>query len=184
MGRNLTQLTELPAPLGRVLDRVMFIPRGARMLVNNVERKLIVLLDGRVRTWVDDVEIGEFGAGDAFAVPGPCRQAYEAVGARREMRMQALVLTLAPGASGQAAEFWEREFGRCHLRRAVMTGAAQAWLEALREEARRKGTDRGLRAGAYAWLLLTEIARGRGVGLPAAPGQGGLSRAQWLVAEF
>lgn len=183
MGRNLTQLTELPTPLGRVLDRVMSIPRGARIRLANVERKVVVLLDGKVRAWVNNRVVGELGAGDALIVPGPCTQLYEPMESRREMRMQALVVTLAPEATGLAADFWEREFGRCQVRRAVMNAAAEGWLDALRAEAGRRGEDRGLRAGAYAWLLLTEIARGPGHE-PTSPARTeGMSRGQWVVSQ-
>lgn len=176
MGRSIYQADGLEPPLDRVTERVMFIPRGRRLVVNNIQPKIVILLDGKVKALVNGRAVGELEEGDALVIPGACKQAYIPLGARREMRMHVLIAAFRLGAfapdgallraaamrraNGQASEnFLFRHFGSVQIRRAVLTPGVMAWLEALRGEAGENRAGYRLRLSAYVLLLLTEIAR-------------------------
>jgi len=191
MGKSVFHVEGLGGVLDRVTARVMSIPRGRRLMVNNTLPKIVILLEGPVRALVDGAVIGDLQAGDALVVPGPCKQSYLPLVPRRETRMHALVVVFrggvfAGGGGAEAADagagFVRRHFGRVQLRRGVLTPAAAAAIEALRREAAEKGVGHRLRATAHGLLLLTEIARSEGEPPPAA-GAEPPDRSAWRVEQ-
>ncbi len=199
MGRSIFQIDRLGTPLDRVMDRVIFIPKGRRLMVHNVQQKIVILLEGAVKALVNDRLVGEMQAGDALVIPGSCRQAYVPVDRRREMRMHAMIVVFSPSlfaceesllravpvvgtdAEETSENFVRRHFGSVQLRRGILTPAAMEWVEGLRREAGEKGTGYRLRAAAYTLLLLTEIAR-REASPVAAPMES-MSRQAWMIEQ-
>lgn len=199
MGRSIFQVDQLGGALDSVRDRVMFIPKGRRLLVDNAHQKIVILLEGQVKASVNGKAVGDMAPGDALVVPGPCKQSYVPLVARREMRMHVLVVVFRRGlfafdetllravpAAGAKADdspedFIREHFGRVQVRRDVLTPAVRAAIEALRREASAKAAGFRMRAAAQVLLLLSEIARREELELPAA--RKPLSRQQWMVEQ-
>lgn len=176
MGRCILQFDDLGTPLARVDERVIHVPRGRRLVVNNSIAKVVVLLAGRFRALVNGTVVGDLQPGDALVIPGPCNHVYQPLEARRETRLHALVLSFTPGlfacdpetmravpvggdAERSRGDFIREHFGSVQVRRGVLTASAMEWVDALRREGEREGLGQRLRAAAYGLLLLTEIAR-------------------------
>ena len=201
MGRNVFEVDGLGGALDRAVERVMHIPRGRRMVVDNHQQKIVIILEGGVRALVNGVEAGVLDAGDALVIPGACKQTYVPVVARRETRLHALIVVFrrgvfacdgnllravpVAGADAQAVpeDFLREHFGSVQVRRGVLTPAVAASLEALRREAAGKDTGYRLRAAAQVWLLLTEIARRERPPAVVASAEEPLSRREWLVTQ-
>lgn len=200
MGRSILQFDDLGSPLARVDERVMHVPRGRGLVVNNQAAKVVVFLAGRFRALVNGATAGELAPGDALVIPGPCRQVYQPMTARRETRLHVLILTFAPGlfacdpetlravpvagdAERSRGDFIREHFGGVQVRPGVLTARAMEWIDALRQEGGRKETGHRLRVAAYALLLLTEIARREASAGPAEPEAGTTPRRGWTVEQ-
>jgi len=198
MGRSIFEIDRLGAPLHRLLDRVMNIPGGRRLVLDNVAQKIVILLEGAVKAMVNGRAVGEMRPGDALVIPGPCHQTYIPLDRRRETRMRGLIVVFQPGlfaceesllrampVAGADAEtpegFVQQHFGSVQLRRGILTPAALEWIEAVRREAEERGSGYRLRVSAFVLLLLTEIARRKAS--PAADAGQGMSRQEWMIEE-
>lgn len=200
MGRSIFQVEQLGGALDRVTNRVMFIPKGRRLKVDNVYPKIVIVLEGQVKAGINGKVVGDLAPGDALVVPGACKQSYVPLVARREMRLHVLVvmfrrglfafdktlLRAVPVAGAEAddspEDFIREHFGRVQLRRDVLTPAVRASIEVLRREASEKTAGHRLRAAAHVLLLLAEIARREAQG-PVPVAAGPLSRSQWMVEQ-
>jgi Transcriptional regulator containing an amidase domain and an AraC-type DNA-binding HTH domain len=199
MGRSIFHIEKLGGVLERVLERVMIIPRGRRLLTGNDQPKIVLLLEGQVRAFINHTEIGEMLPGDALVVPGTCRQAYVPALSRREMRMRVLLVIFRRGVfaydenlaravpvagvqpDDSPDDFVRVHFGSVQLRRGVLTPAVAESINALRREAEERETGHHLRAAAHTLLLISEIARREATDAP--PPAQAMSRAAWQVEQ-
>lgn len=201
MGRSIYHIDKLGGVLDRVVNRVMAIPRGKRLLVGNAQPKIVLVLDGQVRASVNGTTVGDLKPGDALVVPGPCKQAYAPTASRREMRFEVLVIAFRRGifaydenlaravpvagakADDSPEDFIRVHFGGVQLRRGVLTPAVAALIEAWRSEAAEKKTGYRLRAAAQTVLLVSEIARHAAAETMKEPETGAVNRATWRVDQ-
>jgi len=201
MGRSIFQVDQLGGALEGVRDRLMFIPKGRRLRVDNAHQKIVILLEGQVKALVNGKPVGDMVPGDALVVPGPCKQSYVPLVARREMRMHVLVVVFRRGlfafdetllravpvagakADDSPEDFIREHFGRVQVRRSVLTPAAAAAIDALRREASEKTPGHRMRAAAHVLLLLSEIARREEAKSPEPVATEPLSRPQWMVEQ-
>lgn len=184
MGRNFVAVEGLSSPLSRVYERVMLIPRGQRLVVENPHHKLVILLEGEVHASVDDQELGHMKPRDVLIVPGVCRQAYVPVNPARQTRLQALVvifdrhrfvydsvsrrsvLAVQDGERGQLADLVQRRFGTLQLLPNAVSVEALHWIDLLRDAALSRREDRTHRIEAFTLLVLTELRQGTSVPVP------------------
>lgn len=199
MGRNVFQVDRLGGVMERVIDRVMLVPRGRRLVVKNTLQKIVLVQEGQVKALINGTAIGELGPGDALVVPGACLQSYLPLVSRRETRFRVLVIVFRNGAfhydaatlkalpvpgrdaDASAEDFVRTHFGQLDVRRGVLTPAVADAIKELRREATEKGTGYRLRAAAQALMLITEIARRKTVRGPVAAEA--LSRSGWQVKQ-
>jgi AraC-like DNA-binding protein len=201
MGRNIFQIEALGGVLERVVDRVMVIPRGRRLVVKNALQKIVFVQEGQVRALINGEVVGDLGPGDALVVPGACKQSYLPLLKRREMRLRVLVIVFRNGAfaydqatlravpvAGAKADdsqedFIREHFGRVQVRSGVLTPAVAEAIKSLRREATEKAAGYRLRAMANVLLLITEIARREAALAPVTKLDTALSRAAWQVEQ-
>lgn len=200
MGRNVFQIEVPSGVVERVVNRVMLIPKGRRMMVENQQQKIVLVLDGQVRALVNGAVVGDMKQGDALVVPGACKQSYLPLAPRRETRLEVLVIAFRRGlfaydrstlravpvagarADDSPEDFIRTHFGQVQLRRGALTPAIADAIKALRREADEKGSGHRLRAMAYLLLLITEIARRETERTPARDDEA-LRRSAWQVEQ-
>ena len=201
MGRNVFQIEALGGVLERVVDRVMVIPKGRRLVVKNSVQKIVLIQEGQVRALINGAVVGELGPGDALAVPGACKQSYLPLVQRREMRLRVLVIVFRHGvfaydpntlravpvaganADDSPEDFVRSHFGRVQVRREVLTPTVAEAIKVLRREAADKGAGYRVRAAAQVLLLIAEIARHEAMSAPSKEAEAALSRSAWQVEQ-
>jgi len=89
MGESFHSVQHLDPPFLFMDERVIFIPRGRQLDVNNRMLKIILFFDGSADLFINKRSLGQIEPGDALLVSRPCRQIYQPV-ENREIRMHIL----------------------------------------------------------------------------------------------
>ena len=74
MGESFNTIDCLEPPFSFVDERVVFVPRGRKLEVRNVDLKILLVFAGSVHLRVDGQAAGLVERGDVLIVPRRCRQ--------------------------------------------------------------------------------------------------------------
>lgn len=179
MGESFRTLESLEPPLVLADERVIFIPKGRELEVENSHFKFIALLEGTAHLAIDGRSLGRIGRGDLLVVPNRCRQVYTPT-APAELRLHVMRLyfdtddtapkelrkssrtsaspadsTPAPRLGHLLAEVFREPavFGALSIPR------VQNWLREIQHENEARQLGYGLRIGALCRLIAVELAR-------------------------
>lgn len=200
MGESFNTIRPLEPPFDFVDERVIFIPRGRRLQVDNYGLKFILFFEGATELLVDNQPVGPLGKGDILIVPRPCRQLYVPVNRRAEERLHTMRIMFDPETLRQSADlertdaaapdlesdfpaFVRKSFKAVRILSSGLSGRLLELTQAIRNESQRLAPGHRLRIGAYLRLLVMEAAEQLGASesaeaLAAKPGAGAPS---WVI---
>jgi len=181
MGESFNTIRPLEPPFDFVDERVIFIPRGRRLEVNNYGLKFILLFEGAAELLVDDQPLGPVGKGDILIVPRPCRQLFVPVSRRAEERLHVMRIMFDPTVLRESvilehqdgrpepdlehdfSAFLRKTFKAVRILPGGLSGRLLELTQLIREESERADPGHRFRIGAYLRLLVMEAAKQVGV---------------------
>jgi len=89
MGESFHIVQHLDPPFLFLDERVIYIPRGRLLDVNNRMLKIILFFEGAANLSINGEPVGEVEPGDVLVVPKPCRQNYQP-SENREVRIHVM----------------------------------------------------------------------------------------------
>jgi len=177
MGESFNTIRPLETPFEFVDERVIFIPRGRRLEVDNYGLKFIVFFEGATELLIDDQPVGPVGKGDILVVPRPCRQLYVPRNRRAEERLHTMRIMFDPESLRQSVDqeqqdgrpepdlesdfpaFIRKTFKAVRILPGGLAGRAHELVQAIRDESERSAPGHRFRIGAYCRLLTMELAQ-------------------------
>jgi len=177
MGESFNTVRPIEPPFDFVDERVVFIPRGRQLEVNNSDLKFILFFEGATDLVVDERVIGPVGKGDLLIVPRPCRQLYTPRNRRSEERLHIMRIVFDPatlrdgtdsgrndGRTGPDPEldfpaFVRKSFKVVRVLPGGLSGRLFELAMAIRSESENAAPSHRFRIGAYCRLMVTEVAR-------------------------
>lgn len=200
MGESFNTIRPLEPPFDFVDERVIFIPRGRRLEVDNYGLKFILFFEGATELLVDGQPVGAVGKGDILIVPRPCRQLYVPANRRAEERLHTMRIMFDPETLRQSvdleqkdatepdlesdfAAFVRKSFKAVRILSGGLSGRLLELTQSIRDESERCAPGHRLRIGAYLRLLVMEAAAQ--VGAHEAPRekseQPGADAPSWII---
>lgn len=201
MGESFNTVRPLEAPFVFVDERVIFIPRGRRLEVQNIGLKFILFFDGATELLVDDQSLGPVGKGDVLIVPRPCRQVYIPVNRRVEERLHTMRIMFdsdvlresvrlehlegrpEPDLEADFPAFIRKTFKAVRVLQGGLSGRLLDLAKVIRDESERASPGHRYRIGAYLRLLVMEAAQQlNGPEMPSdSKGSERTDSASWMI---
>lgn len=201
MGESFNTIRLLEPPFDFVDERVIFIPRGRRLEVNNLGLKFILFFEGSAELTVDGQPMGRVGKGDVLVVPRFCRQLYVPTNRRAEERLHIMRIMFDPALLRGNADleheddrpepdpdhefsaFIRRTFKAVRILSGGLSGRLLELVKLIREESERADAGHRFCIGAYCRLLVMDAARQ--IGVPDKQWRGSESAdgdsASWII---
>jgi len=177
MGESFNTVRPIEPPFDYVDERVIFIPRGRRLEVGNVDLKFLFFFAGDTDLKVDGQELGPVRKGDILIVPRPCRQLYTPRNRRAEERLHVMRLFFDPATLRDGADkgfdagrpgpdpetdfpaFVRKQFKFVRVIPGGLSGRLLELALAIRETTEKAGPGHRFRVSAYCRLIVVEIVR-------------------------